>query len=165
MRNHIGRPRVDFDISGSDYTLILTQTTLDYILCSNSLCSYVNIYHVYEEGLFSSTPDDLPVLMSIYIRLKNRMSNKSLNCLPAWHKADSCKIDSYQTHVSEEAISLLDRNLNCVIHIDTFCSDLNHLLHDAASKTIPVSRYKPYLKPEWTPEVKQLHGMEPKSRI
>lgn len=48
MRNHIGCSCVDFDISGSDYTFILTQTTLDYILCSYSLCSYVTIFHVYE---------------------------------------------------------------------------------------------------------------------
>lgn len=130
MRNHIGRPRADFDISGSDYTFILTQTTLDYILCSNSVCSYVNIYHVYEEGLFSSTSDHLPVLMSIDIQPKNRTSNKSLNCLPAWHKADSCKIDSFPK---------VDRNLHCAIHIDTFCSDLTHVIHDADSKTIPVS--------------------------
>lgn len=100
MRNHIGRPRADFDISGSDHTFILTQTTLDYILCSNSVCSYVNIYHVYEEGLFSSTSDHLPVLMSIDIQPKNRTSNKSLNCLPAWHKADSCKIDSFPKELS-----------------------------------------------------------------
>lgn len=98
--NNIGRPRVDFDISGSDFTFILSQTTLDNILCSNSLCSFV--YHVYEVGLFSSPFDHLPVLISIHFRPKNRMSNKSLNCLPAWHKADSCKIDSFQKHVSEE---------------------------------------------------------------
>lgn len=164
MRNHIGRLRVDFNISGSDYTFILTRTTLDYILCSNSLCSYENIYHVYEEGLFSSTSDHLPVLMSIDIQPKNRTSNKSLNCLPAWHKADSCKIDSYQKHVSEKAISLLDRNVDCAIHIDTLRSDLTHLLQDASSNTIPVSRYKPCLKPEWIPEVKQLQDMERQKR-
>lgn len=91
MRNHIGCPRVDFDTFGSDYTFIFTKTTLDYTLCSNSLCSYVNLYQVYEEGLFSSTSDHLPVLMTINLHAKNRMSNKSLNCLPAWHKADFVK--------------------------------------------------------------------------
>lgn len=102
--------------------------------------------------------------MSIDIRPKNRMLNKSLKWLPAWHKADSCKIDSYQKHVSKEAFRLFDRNLECATHIDIICSNLTHLLHAVAFKTTPVSRYKPYLKPEWTPKLKQLHDMKRQKR-
>lgn len=38
------------------------------------------------------------------------------------------------------------------------------MLHDAASTTIPTSKYRLYLKPEWTPKVKHLHDLERQKR-
>lgn len=89
-RNNIGRPRADFSTSGS---------TLDFIFCS-SLCKHVNSYHVYEEGSFSCTSDHLPVAINIDIHVKNCILHKSFNSLPACHKAESCKLEQYQKHVS-----------------------------------------------------------------
>lgn len=67
MCNYIGCFCVDFDIFGLDYIFILIQIIFDYIFCSNFVCSYVNIYYVYEEGLFSFIFDYFFVLMFIDI--------------------------------------------------------------------------------------------------
>lgn len=164
MRNYIGSPRVDFESTGSQYTFIQTKSTLDFIFCSNSLCKYVELYHVFEEGSHSCTSDHLPVFMVLDFDVKNRIADNHFQYLPAWHKADSCKIREYESFVSKDSVALLERNLECVNDTDDFCSDLNCLLHDAASQYIPVSKYKPYLKPEWTPKVKQLHNTERQKR-
>ena len=164
MRNCIGCPRVDFQSTGSCYTFVQTKSTLDYILCSNSLCKYVDLYHVFEEGSFTCTSDHLPVFMVLDLHVKNPIACNDFKCLPAWHKADSCKIKEYENFLSIESVSLLSRNLECVNDIDVFCSDISCLLHHAASQYIPVSKYKPYLKPEWTPNVKQLHDKERQKR-
>lgn len=119
---------------------------------------------MYEEGSFSCTSDHLPVGINIDNHVKNRILHKSFKSLPAWHKAESCKLEQYQEHVSRESAWLLDRHLDCVNDIENFCSDLNYMLHDDASTTIPTSKYRPYLKPEWTPKVKHLHALERRKR-
>lgn len=48
--NYMGGPRVDCNVSDSQYTFIQTVFTLDCIVCSNSLCEYVTLHHVFEEG-------------------------------------------------------------------------------------------------------------------
>lgn len=89
MRNHIGNHRIDF------YTI---DSKPKHIFCSNSLCSYVNIYYLYQKELFRSTSSILQWLFSFMLN----SSNKSLNCQPALHKAESSKIDLYQKHASEK---------------------------------------------------------------
>lgn len=49
-------------------------------------------------------------------------------------------------------------NQNCDIEI--FFSDLHFMLHDAAPTTIPISKYKLYLKTEQTLEVKHFHDFK-----
>jgi hypothetical protein len=137
LRNCIGCPRVDFQSTGSYHTFIQTKSTLDYILCSNFLCRYVELYHVFEEDSFSYTSDHLPVFMVLDLDV----TCNYFKYLPACHKADSSKIVEYESFVSIESVSLLRRNLECVNDIDVFCSDISCLLHYAASQYIPVSKF------------------------
>jgi hypothetical protein len=98
--------------------------------------------------------------MNIALSVKNIVLCKSHSSMPAWHKADPGKLNEYEVYVSKESNALLSRNLFSVDDIDNFCNDLYNILHTAASLFIPVAKFKPYLRPEWTPTVKNLHCRE-----
>lgn len=70
MRNHIGLSLVDFTFD-FDLIFILTQTTLDYIYPLANVCHCENLYQVYEGGMYSSTSDHFPVLMTIDLHVKS----------------------------------------------------------------------------------------------
>lgn len=159
-RADLGLPGIDFSTSGSNFTFTTTKTTLDYIMCNKSLRHHINQYHVYEEGSLSSTSDHLPILMVLSVNLKCNAIRNPLCPLPAWHKAELNRLEEYKNIVSEQCTNFQHRNLQCSEQIEQFCIDLNSILHDAASLSIPTAKYRPYLKPEWTPKVKELHDTE-----
>lgn len=102
--------------------------------------------------------------MNIDISVKNHVVCKPCDSLPAWHKVDISKLHDYEQYVNNESSALLNRKLNSVDDIDTFCYDLYHILRTAASLYIPLAKFKPYLRPEWTPTVKSLHSKERQMR-
>lgn len=163
-RNNICIPSNDFPVLGSSYTFLQTKTTLDFILCNRSFFNFVNKYRILEEGTFSSTSDHLPVLMSIDLHVKYNYSCKNSSSLPAWHKADVNQLQHYELYINNALDVLLEQRLSSVVDLDNFCKQLYHILYTAASLFIPVAKFKPHLRPEWTPEVKHLHDRERQMR-
>ncbi|XP_062576621.1 uncharacterized protein LOC134238510 [Saccostrea cucullata] len=162
-RNNLACPNIDFKTSGSNYTFNTTRTTLDYIICSKTLSNYVVIYHVYEEGSFSSTSDHLPICMELQTDIKTHVLSKPSASLPAWHKAKPDQIKEYEKYIRNHA-NFQNISLKTIDDLDKFCTELNSVLHSASSLTIPTAKYKPFLRPEWTPKVKELHDTERQMR-
>ena len=133
FRCDLGCPDIDFKTTGSKHTFTQTCTTLDYIFCNKDLCNYVNEYHVYEEGTFSSTSDHLPIYVNLCTDIKTHVLHEPTSSLPAWHKVNHCKLKEYENYLKDRIQFFLDRELKSVEDLDLFCLDLNNLLHAAAS--------------------------------
>ena len=162
-RSDLGCPNTDFKATGSKHTFITTSTSLDYIFCSKTLRSYVMDYHVFEEGVISSTSDHLPLCMELCTDVKKHILCNPLTSLPAWHKAKPDKLREYENVIRQNA-DYLCKTVNTFEDLDSLCIEINNVLHSAASEFIPTAKYKPYLRPEWTPQVKSLHNLERRLR-
>ena len=121
------------------------------------------VYHVFEEGVISSTSDHLPLCMELCTDIKKHILCKPLTSLPAWHKAKPDKLREYEKFIFQNADSLC-KTLNTVQDLASLCIEINNVLYSAASEFITTAKYKPYLRREWTHQVKSLHNTERRQR-
>ena len=89
--NNIAIPGTDFNVEGEQYSFILKQSTLDYILFDKSCVNDLGFYMITKEGSVSITSDHLPVLAQIYFDCTRHHLLTSGIKSPAWHKATSCR--------------------------------------------------------------------------
>lgn len=75
-------------------------------------------------------------------------------------RKNTCAVDSGDGAVIHA--DLLCIRLNTVEDLDSLCIELNndYVLHSVASEFIPTAKYKPYLRPKWTPTAKTQHNTE-----
>jgi hypothetical protein len=80
-----------------------------------------------------------------------------------WRKADASEVDRYSVLVTQylSGISYACENVS---DLDTLYENITCGLKSASDRTIPVKGYKPYLKPYWNEQLKQLHRVVVESR-
>ena len=145
---------------GPDYTFIMKQSMLDYVLLSNDMLSSLGSYEILAEGSFSTTSDHLPVMVNINMGYNPHLVVNNTSRLPAWHRITEAQISEYQELLHEPISNLTGKIMNESVDIDSSYSELIKIIHEAADKAIPKCGFNTYTKPYWNANVKQAHDNE-----
>ena len=79
---------------------------------------------------------------------------------PAWHKATPEALENFRVRVQPHCQELTRRELHTLDDIELYVQNIVHILHTCAAETIPMSRFNPFTRRNWTKNVKALHDVE-----
>ena len=138
------------------YTFLPTKTTLDYIMIDRQNFDLVLDYETLQNSDVELASDHLALLCTISVPGAFRFQGQ-VKSLPAWHKTTHDMLIQYQLEVNTQLTEFMDVIPSSETEIENYLRVITNILIGAAKMCIPVSKFVPFVKPYWTPEVKRAH--------
>ena len=145
--------------------------TIDHILAPGHLIeSFSRCFIIEDEPLNLS--DHSPVCASLKVNISATLHQLATSRYrPNWAKLSNDELLSGYTSAVDGYTSAVDAHLSglplpsissltsCPTLIDTLPDQVTDILHTVTRNHVPAKRYRPFVKPGWTPELKQHHSM------
>ena len=149
----------------------LCRSLIDHIFINSDHIDLIDQSHIIrkEETNCYNSSDHLPVVAAFNIKPLIAQGVIEKVCRPKfnWNKQPECKED-YKIALSYEltGVQMPDPQDCNVTTLTKYQQELSRCMHQTATKCVPQSKFKNFLKPQWSTELKPLHkDMLKKRRI
>ena len=135
-------------------------TQIDHIMIQNEFMDMVQSVQVHDDCT-ENTSDHNP--LSVTIRCNVPRFEISNRCVYRWDKVDTTL---YREMLEGSVISkdLINKPITCNKDIDVLYNDIVQIITEVSEICVPKSQYRPYLKPYWNENLKELHRHQKKLR-
>ena len=152
--------------SGIPYTFRPTKKTLDYVILPTELAHLVESCMIFDDDV-CTVSDHLPIYTRLKIPVVRYHEQHKTHI--AWNKCTTESLNNYKLTL-ENKLTQIDlqtakHDIRTKTQIDDFANFIINAMHNAASKTLTISKFNKHTKPYWTEEVKQAHKFQREKRI
>ena len=139
------------------YTFLPIKNTLGYIMIDRQNFDLVLDYETLQNSYVELASDHLALLCTLSVPGAFRFQGQ-VKSLPAWNKAYHDMLIQYQLEVNNQLTEIINIVPSSETEIENYLRAITNTLISAAKMCIPVSKFVPFVKPYWTPEVKRAHN-------